>query len=349
MIGVLGWDIGGANVKAARLAPGRGRAGRTSVVSRPFEIWRDKKKLPAVLRSISAELSGSRNPGAYVVTMTAELSDVFETKREGVRFVLESVQSCFPKIPGYALNLSGEVWPLSRALESPLDYAATNWVASATWVAEKFPGCLLVDVGGTTTDLVPIVDGRIRTGGRTDMDRLASGELVFTGALRTNLAAVVQSVPVAGRRCRVASEYFAVSGDVHLILGHLRPRDYTCSTPDGRAPSVESARGRLARLVGADAEMLSAADIDSMARFIADRQVDQIAGGMRQVLSRFPVLRGGCAVIAGCGEFLGAAAARSVGLEPTPPGGGATRAQREVLPSVAAARLLAKHLEAASR
>jgi len=39
---------------------------------------------------------------------------------------------------------------------------------------------------------------------------------------------------VAGRECRVASEYFAISGDVHLILGHVNPRDYDCGTPDGK-------------------------------------------------------------------------------------------------------------------
>ncbi len=89
--------------------------------------------------------------------------------------------------------------PACEALAHPLDYAATNWLASAQWVARKYPECLIVDVGSTTTDILPILDGKLNVVGRTDMERLASGELVFTGVLRTNLAAIVQTVPVAGR------------------------------------------------------------------------------------------------------------------------------------------------------
>ncbi|MER3515209.1 MAG: H4MPT-linked C1 transfer pathway protein, partial [Chloroflexota bacterium] len=115
--------------------------------------------------------------------------------------------------------------------------------------------------------------------GRTDLERLMAGELVYTGALRTHLAAIVHSVPVRGRFCRVASKYFAISGDVHLILGHVRPEEYTCPTPDGRPPTVASARGRLARLVCADTEMLSVAEIKAIARYIHTQQVEQIAQG----------------------------------------------------------------------
>ena len=156
---------------------------------------------------------------------------------------------------------------------------------------------------------------RLSVVGRTDPARLASGELVFTGVLRTNLAAIVQSVPVAGRNCRVASEYFAISGDVHLILGHLRPEDYTCSTPDGRPPSVDSARRRLARLVCADIEMLSTAEIDEMAEYIYEQQIRQIREGLSQVLSRLPRLRKHPVIVVGAGAFLGLAAAKSLDLE----------------------------------
>ena len=137
-----------------------------------------------------------------------------------------------------------------------------------------------MDVGSTTTDILPVLDGRVYVVGRTDMARLASGELVFTGVLRTNLAVtIVHSVPVAGRNCRVASEYFAVSGDVHLVLGHLGPQDYTCSTPDGHPPSLDSARRRLARLVCADTEMLSVDEIDEMAGYIRGAFTGGAIGG----------------------------------------------------------------------
>ena len=342
MTQILAWDIGGANIKAARLALQGDQAGQVQFVSRPFEIWREKDRLPEALGEIHFQLFPTGMPQAIAVTMTAELSDVFATKRAGVTFILESIRNCFPDPVIYVLNLSGQFMPVCEALAHPLDYAATNWLASAQWIARKFPECLMVDVGSTTTDILPILDGKIRVVGRTDMERLASGELVFTGVLRTNLAAIVQAVPVAGRCCRVAAEYFAVSGDVHLILGHLRPHDYTCGTPDGRPPSLASARSRLARLVCADTEMLSAGEIDAMAEYIHAQQVSQVREGLSQVLSRLPGLRRSPVVVVGSGAFLGLAAAKSMNLAIADLAGTWDREELAVLPCVSAAHLLAE-------
>jgi probable H4MPT-linked C1 transfer pathway protein len=346
MTGIAGWDIGGANVKAACLHFGEGRDVQERVGSKPFEIWRDKDRLPAVLRSLFSAISLDASPAAMAVTMTAELSDVFVTKREGVLFILESLKVCFPEMPIYVLGLSGEFVPLVEAQAHPLDFAATNWRASAQWISHEFPNCLLVDVGSTTTDILPILDGRVSVSGHTDTARLTSGELVFTGALRTNLAAIVQSVPVAGKSCRVASEYFAVSGDVHLILGHLQSQEYTCDTPDGKSPSVESARRRLARLVCADTDMLSTEEIDELARYVCIQQIRQIREGIEQVISLVPRLRNYPVVAFGTGSFLGADAARSLRLEVQDLSKVWGNRRSEAVPCLAAAYLLAEYLKA---
>ena len=77
-------DVGGANTKAAWL-----HEGALCTVSRPFEVWRDRDALATVLREVAAEVAGGP-AGAVAVTMTAELSDAFRTKREGVGFVLDN-------------------------------------------------------------------------------------------------------------------------------------------------------------------------------------------------------------------------------------------------------------------
>ncbi len=345
MIGIAGWDIGGANVKVAYLQPKHGGAGRVRTASQPFEIWREKDHLPEVLRAVLAAVTADI-PQAMAVTMTAELSDIFATKREGVLFILDSMKACFPESDSYALSLSGEFVSLNESRMRPLDFAAANWLATALWIAKQIPSCLLVDVGSTTTDILPILDGHVCTGGCTDLARLSSGELVFSGVLRTNLATIVRSVPIAGRICRVASEYFAVSGDVHLILGHLRVQDYTCTTPDGQPPSVVSARKRLARLVCADTEMLSTLEIEEMARYIYAQQINQIRECLDQVISRLPRLRRTPVLVLGIGAFLGEAAARSMGLEIRDTSGEWDRVDLTMAPSVAAAHLLAEHLNA---
>jgi (4-(4-[2-(gamma-L-glutamylamino)ethyl]phenoxymethyl)furan-2-yl)methanamine synthase len=349
MVRIIGWDIGGANIKAAWFSQEQDQAAQVGVESRPFEIWREKNRLPQVLQEIYRCLTPEGPPSALAVTMTAELSDIFITKREGVLFVLDCVRSSFPDRSVHVLSLSGDFASVNEAHSRPLDFAATNWVATVRWIARKIPNCLLIDVGSTTTDILPILDGKACVTGRTDMERLSSGELVFTGALRTNLAAIVQSVPVGGRVCRVAPEYFTVSGDIHLILGHLKPQEYTCTTPDGQAPSVESARRRLARLVCADSEMLSPDAIDAMARYIYDQQIRQIREGIEQVLSRSPVHRERPVVLLGMGAFLGSAAAESLGLAIAGLDDNWGREKLAVAPCLAVAHLLAEHLGADSK
>jgi hypothetical protein len=314
VITVLGLDIGGANVKAAGLEYEDGSARELRVASLPFEIWREKEHLPSILRAALETVFPAQKPQAIAVTMTAELSDAFATKREGVGFVLDSLAAGFPGIDAFILSLQGEFVPLEEARKNPLDFAASNWLATALLVGQTHPDCLLIDVGTTTTDMIPILNGQVAARGRTDLDRLMAGELVYTGALRTNLAAIVQAVPIRGSLCRVSSEYFAISGDVHLILGRLPASAYSCPTPDGRDASIESARARLARLVCADREMLTGAEIDEMAHFIFDRQVDQIGDGLCQVLSRIPGGRGLPALAAGSGAFLALEAGRRLGL-----------------------------------
>src|SRR5690348_15637130 len=174
----LAVDIGGANTKAAWLHEGALRT-----VSRPFEVWRDRDALAAVLREVAAEVA-ARPADAIAITMTAELSDAFRTKREGVGFVLDAAQAALgsPTV----LTTAGELVDVDEARARPWDVAAANWVATALAVAGVHPDALLVDVGSTTADVIPIAQGRVAATARDDLGRLLAGELVYTGVLRTN-------------------------------------------------------------------------------------------------------------------------------------------------------------------
>jgi (4-(4-[2-(gamma-L-glutamylamino)ethyl]phenoxymethyl)furan-2-yl)methanamine synthase len=348
LITVVGWDVGGANVKAAWLAYEQGRAREIRAASHPYEIWLDKDRLPRVLQRVLQE-AAPELPQAMALAMTAELADIFVTKREGVRFVLDHFLAAFPDCPGYALSLSGEFVPSAEARARPLDFAASNWLATAIFAARQYPNCLLVDVGSTTTDIIPILDGNVANRGHTDLERLIAGELVYTGVLRTHLAAVVRVVPVGGQSCPVSSEYFAISGDIHLILGHLNPADYTCPTPDGRPPTVASARQRLARLVCADTEMLDSATLDEMAHFIYEQQLHQVGKALLQVRSRLQRQQELPVVVMGSGAFLAAEAARRLGMEIVDLGEQWGQDTSSVAPCLAVAHLLAEQLEAGWR
>jgi probable H4MPT-linked C1 transfer pathway protein len=306
---VVGWDVGGANVKAVLVD----RDVPIRVVERAFPLWREPERLPAILSEIADSLGGATP--AMAVTMTAELADCFATKRQGVAFVLDAFEDAFPNRQICVYGVDGQFRSVDAARGQPLEVAAANWHAGATVAARTWRDALFVDVGSTTTDIVPIVDGRVAVRGTTDPARLGSGELVYTGAVRTPVSAVVRRVPLRGRRCRVASELFAVTGDVYRWLDKIAPADYTCDTPDGRGRTRMEAAARLARMVCADLEMLTADDVSSIAEHVARTQVAQIAGGMKQVMRRLGTGSPDIAVVAGRGAFLARAAATKVGLE----------------------------------
>jgi probable H4MPT-linked C1 transfer pathway protein len=323
-------DIGGANTKAARLD---GDSVRT--VSRPFEVWRDREALTEVLREIVAEVGPAR---AVAITMTAELSDAFRTKSEGVAFVLDAAEEALgePSV----LTTAGDLVSVDAARARPWDVAAANWVATALAVAEAHPDALLIDVGSTTADVIPIVDGRVAASGRNDLERLLAGELVYTGALRTNLAAIAPRVPVRGAWCPVSSEYFAISGDVHLVLGHLPPEAYDCPTPDGRPATTAFARERIARLVCSDVDQLDEGEIDAIAAFLHGEQLRQLEEAALRVQRPLPAEAPVVAV--GSGAFLGREVTERLGRAVADGPWSATHG--EVAPAVALAALLAARL-----
>ena len=334
MGGVIGLDVGGANTKAVWRNGGERRA-----VSRPFEVWRDREGLAAVLREVVAGVA-PEPVEAVALTTTAELSDAFRTKREGVGFVLDAAEAALGSPELLAFTSNGELVPFAEARARAPEIAAANWLASALAVVAVYPDVLMIDVGSTTADVVPIAAGRVVAAGRTDLERLLAGELVFTGVLRTNLATIAPRVPVRGGSCSVASELFAISADVHLILGHVAPCMYTCATPDGRPATAEFARERVARLVCADAEQMAAEEIDAIAAFLHAEQVRQIAAAVRRVSGRFegapPVLP------LGAGAFLARQAAERLGRAVVELPWSA--AERDAAPAAALAELLAGRL-----
>ena len=320
----LAVDIGGANTKAAWFD---GESVRT--LTRPFEVWRDREALAGVLREV-----GAGPADAVAITMTAELSDAFRTKREGVAFVLDAAEEALGDRPLSVLTTAGELVTVEEARARPWDVAAANWVATALAVAGEHPDALLIDVGSTTTDVVPIAGGRVAATGYDDLERLLAGELVYTGVLRTNLAAIAPRVPVRGGWCPVASEYFAISGDVHLVLGELTNEAYDCPTPDGRPATAAFARERIARVVCSDVEQLDAGEVDAIAAFLRDEQMRQIEDAARRVgralTPEAPV------VVAGSGAFLGREVASRLGRAVAPAPWG-----EELGPAAALAALLA--------
>ena len=336
---VIGWDIGGVNTKVARVENGDVRAVR----GRPFEVQLGPQQLPGVLRELAREIGVPVEAATpHAVTMTAELSQMFRTKREGVAFVLDAVESAFPSAPVHVYTVDGRFLTPMEARQSPIDVAAANWAATAREVANYYPDALLIDIGTTTTDIIPIVAGQLVVTGRTDPARLASGELVYTGVLRTPTEAMADHVVIGGEAVSVSAEGFAVAGDVHVWRGDLDPAEYSVPTPDGRPPTREFAGERLARVICADRELLDHVAVSAVAGSLANAQVVRIVAAINRVRARHPSLRR--AVVTGLGTFLGTAAARACGLEVVTLAAELGDAAARCAPAVCVALLLEKTL-----
>jgi (4-(4-[2-(gamma-L-glutamylamino)ethyl]phenoxymethyl)furan-2-yl)methanamine synthase len=306
MNAVIGLDIGGANTKAA-VVDG---ADRVHIVSEPYEVWRKPEAMAEVIADVVGRLGVATAPVA--LTTTAELVDVFASKREGVLHVLDAAAEALPRRPLRVITTDGELIGLDEARVAPLRCAAANWVATALLVARSVADAILVDCGSTTTDVIPIVAGEVAARGSTDVERLLVGELVYTGALRTNIAAVLSYVPIGGEPCPVSAELFAIAADAHLLRGSLTPEHCTCRFPDNRGASPSEVRSRLARVVCADPEELADGDLEAIAAAVEEAQVAAIAEALARVAER---AAGGAGVVAvGVGAFLARAAADRCGL-----------------------------------
>ena len=307
MTAVVGWDIGGVNTKVARVAGGAVLAVR----SLPFELQHDPGALVQVLRRLAAE-TGASDGDVHAVTMTAELSQMFRTKREGVQFVLDASEAAFPGATIRVFAVDGRFLDVAEAAAAPLLVAAANWAATARIVAQFVPHGLVIDIGTTSTDIIPISGGEVAALGWSDPDRLASGELVYTGAVRTPVEALAASVRLDGREVGLSAEGFALSGDVHVWLGDLQPADYSAPTPDRRPATRQFAGERLARAICADREMVDESGVSAIADALAEAQGATIAAAIVKVRARHPEL--GTAVVTGLGAFIAERAARHAGL-----------------------------------
>jgi probable H4MPT-linked C1 transfer pathway protein len=341
---VLGWDIGGSNTKVCRVEGGR----VVSALSRPFEVKDGPDRLTGLLEALAAEAAGGATIDAHAVTMTAELSRNFETKAEGVMHVLLAVRAALAwPAPICVFTVRGELVPIDSVHSDPVSVASANWMATARLVAEESSDALFIDIGSTTTDIIPIVNGKVVSSGRTDPERLSCGELVYAGVVRTPVEGLAHEVPIANLTYGVAAEGFATSGDVYVWLGDLPPEAYEGPTADGRPADKIFAADRLRRALCADKELMPAYGVQAFARALAQAHVARVVAAIERVRSRHPSLRR--AVVAGLGAFVAERAAREAGLEIEHLADGRVSMASRCAPAAAVAVLLERALGAGAR
>lgn len=301
---VLGWDIGGAHLKAALCVGGR----ITRAWLTPCPLWRDLAALRDAMQDMVREAGAV---DLHSLTMTGELADIFPDRDTGVRHLLDTASALLPVAALRIYAHPARFLSVTGARRATLQVASANWSASAAWLARTLGHGLLVDVGSTTTDLIPLSQGRVVARGLTDAQRLACEELVYSGVARTPVMAMAERVPLQGQWLAPMAEVFATAADVYRVLGCLPEGADLLPSADGRGKTrIDSAR-RLGRMFGIDAREVG--DLRDCAHFLAQAQLWRLQCAAMRVLSAIDVPARAPVVGAGVGRFLARELAQRLG------------------------------------
>lgn len=301
---VLGWDVGGAHLKACLLENGQ----VVDVAQWACPLWQGLQQLDAAMASARSRWAHALT-APHAVTMTGEMTDLFNSRADGVQRITDALQCALPGPvrvyagPSHDSALAAWAAP-HEAGERWAQIASANWMATAQHAAAVLGDGVLIDIGSTTTDLIAFASGRIRSSSRSDRDRLASGELVYQGVVRTPLCALTQRITLQGQHLNVMNEFFASSADVYRLTGELPTEHDLYPAADNAAKTPEATRRRLARMVGCELGDASTHDWDELARQWRSAQVRSVADSLQRVLRQashpWPLK----IVSAGCGDFL---------------------------------------------
>ena len=296
---VIGWDIGGAHVKACLLQQGR----VIDVAQWACPLWQGIEHLERALQS-----AGERWPAAaqarHAVTMTGEMVDLFEHREEGVQRIAALLCDAWPaaQVQFFA---GDQGWCGSERVAAEWEHiASANWLATALHAARELGDGVLVDIGSTTTDIIAFKHGQVVTQARSDVQRLATGELVYQGVVRTPLCGLARQIAWRGEQLNVMNEYFATVADVYRLTGELNPAHDLYPSADNAPKDLPATRKRLARMIGMDARDACDGEWLVFAQDWRAAQVDELGTQLHRVMAMHGLSADDVVVSAGCGDFL---------------------------------------------
>jgi probable H4MPT-linked C1 transfer pathway protein len=304
---IVGWDIGGAHLKAAWLDAG-GRL--ENAIQIPCPLWQGIDRLEVAADKLLAMLPNP--PALHAVTMTGEMADLFPDRAAGVVAIVTFMRDYLArKRPSDGLRFFAGSSGFIQADEVRTGaggntdlVASANWQATALRCARNQGEGILVDIGSTTTDLIPFSDSGVEAVGTGDRERLARGGLVYVGVIRTPLMALAQRAPFAGTWRGTMNELFATTADVFRVLGELDEASDTQPAADGGPKTSEASARRLLRMVAEDLFDSDADAIRSLARWYRQRLLGSITDGLSLCLGRAKVAADAPLIGAGVGRWL---------------------------------------------
>src|SRR5215468_3497220 len=135
---VIGWDIGGVHLKAARAECGR----IVKAVQLAAPLRGGVERLAEAFNQAKAELGAAQH---HVVTMTGELADTFSSRPEGVECLATLAARELSEAPvSIYAGPAGYIRP-EQARDHTGFVASANWHACASLIASRRNHALFID------------------------------------------------------------------------------------------------------------------------------------------------------------------------------------------------------------
>ncbi len=291
----VGWDIGGAHVKLAYIDDNA-----LCVHQWDCPLWKGIDELVIFIQSALADIP--KHIVSHHVTMTGELVDIFTSRDQGVKEIMHVFLEQITSRSSVKFFSRDGLVDYEKALLDTASIASVNWIASGYCVSKKNENVIFVDIGSTTTDVLSIKNGGLKLNGLTDFERLRSGELVYTGVVRSCVNTLCQKIPYKGDLIPLMAEYFSMSSDIYRILEWLPAHADYGNTMDGKPKDKVSSTRRLARMIGEDYREEDQQEWTAVAQYVANQQMQMVENSVERILSLYedkPIIVG-----AGVGRFL---------------------------------------------
>ncbi len=296
----IGWDIGGAHLKVASIDQ-YGAVNFANQLATP--LWKGFSSLDDAISKMKSQILDVSV--THAITMTAELADIFKDRSSGVKELTRFLNGHFEEECYHLYAGKGGLIKPDQAELHIADIASANWHATASFVAQHIDEGVLIDIGSTTTDIIPFSSGQLINSAYTDHERLRNNELVYTGIIRTPVMAVVNKIFCEDQLQNIAAENFSTMADIYRLTGELNEQDDMMMTADGAGKTLFDSARRLARMVGLDLQdgddICPAIEI---AKYVADSHLEKINESLSIILSRPEMKQINCLVGAGAGRFL---------------------------------------------
>jgi uncharacterized hydantoinase/oxoprolinase family protein len=276
---IIGFDIGGSNIKFAVITPcGEKYVARGGIVNAPFMSMELEHIVNQFLSGVQDDISHIGVITSYPVSCGDQ--------REGMEKIVNLFQKVMPEKPVFFIDFESRMWPLQEVISAdPARFAMSNFFGSAYLGSKIRSNTVVMDTGSTSTDILLIRDNcPVAIGQDTNsIGRQLTGEMTWTGVLFTPVSSLTEYVPLRGRLVK-GNPRGGTANDVYNIIYYEKMRDLL-GTYEIKQKEKDRYALNLASLFLCDLKNIGPDEIENAARYVSVKHVEVVAGFLLQVLS----------------------------------------------------------------